>query len=92
MIIKFERCVVEMALRSWQFNEGDIDFIEQNYPDLYRALEPTLSADRRSVAMKSEEQWDRIEYLFVYELSGSVTPHDELTENGLRLEAILDFA
>ncbi|WP_225441577.1 hypothetical protein [Lactiplantibacillus pentosus] len=45
-----------MALRSWQFNEGDIDFIEQNYPDLYRALEPTMSKDRRSVAMKSDEQ------------------------------------
>ncbi|GIP69627.1 MULTISPECIES: hypothetical protein [Lactiplantibacillus] len=81
-----------MALRSWQFNEGDIDFIEQNYPDLYRALEPTLSADRRSAAMKSEEQWDRIEHLFVYELSGSFMPNDEITENGLRIEAILDFA
>ncbi|AUI78809.1 hypothetical protein ACA593_07185 [Lactiplantibacillus pentosus] len=81
-----------MALRSWQFNEGDIDFIEQYYPDLYQVLEPTMSKDRRSVAMKSDEQWDRIENLFVDELSGSITPHGDLTENGLKLEAILDFA
>ena len=81
-----------MALRSWQFNGGDIDFIEQNYPDLYRALEPTLSADRRSVAMKSDEQWDRIENLFVDEIALSADKNGELTENGLRIEAILDFA
>jgi hypothetical protein len=84
--------VIEMALRSWQFNGGDIDFIEQNYPDLYRALEPTLSADRRSVAMKSDEQWDRIENLFVDEIALSADKNGELTENGLRIEAILDFA
>ncbi|MCT0163337.1 hypothetical protein [Lactiplantibacillus pentosus] len=81
-----------MALRSWQFNEGDIDFIEQYYPDLYRELEPTLSADRRSVAMKSDEQWDRIENLFVDEIALSADKNGELTENGLRIEAILDFA
>ena len=81
-----------MALRSWQFNEGDIDFIEQNYPDLYRALEPTMSKDRRSVAMKSDEQWDRIENLFVDEIALSADENGELTENGLRIEAILDFA
>ena len=81
-----------MALRSWQFDAGDIDFIEQNYPDLYRALEPTMSKDRRSVAMKSDEQWDRIENLFVDEIALSADKNGELTENGLRIEAILDFA
>ncbi|EQM55579.1 hypothetical protein N692_01690 [Lactiplantibacillus plantarum EGD-AQ4] len=81
-----------MALRSWQFDEGDIDFIEQNYPDLYQALEPTMSKDRRSVAMKSDEQWDRIENLFVDEIALSADKNGELTENGLRIEAILDFA
>ncbi|BBM20146.1 MULTISPECIES: hypothetical protein [Lactiplantibacillus] len=81
-----------MALRSWQFNEGDIDFIEQYYPDLYQVLEPTMSKDRRSVAMKSDEQWDRIENLFVDEIALSADKNGELTENGLRIEAILDFA
>lgn len=74
-----------MSLRSWQFNEGDLDFIQKYYPDLYRALEPTISADRRTVAMASDEQWDRIENLFVDSIAESLTEDGELTENGLKL-------
>ena len=51
-----------------------------------------MSKDRRSVAMKSDEQWDRIENLFVDEIALSADKNGELTENGLRIEAILDFA
>ena len=81
-----------MSLRSWKFNDGDLDFIQKYYPDLYSALEPTISSDRRSVAMTSDELWDRIENLFVDEIALSADKNGELTENGLKLESILDFA
>lgn len=81
-----------MSLRLWQFNEDDLDFIQKCYPDLYWALEPIISADRRTVAMTSDEQWDRIENLFVDSISESLTEDGELTENGLKIESILDFA
>ncbi|CAM3095955.1 hypothetical protein [Lactiplantibacillus plajomi] len=87
-----------MSLRSWQFNDGDLDFIQKYYPDLYRALDPTIAADRRTiaadrrtVAMTSDEQWDRIENLFVDSIAESLTEDGELTENGLKIESILDF-
>jgi len=81
-----------MGLRSWKFENGDLDFIQEYYPDLYDVLEPTISSDRRSVVMLNKQQWDKTEDLFVDEIASSAGDHGDLNENGLRLESILDFA
>ncbi|AUI78808.1 hypothetical protein ACA593_07180 [Lactiplantibacillus pentosus] len=56
-----------MALRPLRFFTGDADFIQKYYPELYRAIEPTLSEDRLLVKLNTREQWDELENLFVDE-------------------------
>lgn len=81
-----------MALRPLRFFTGDADFIQKYYPELYRTIEPTLSEDRLLVKLNTREQWDELENLFVDEIAGSTTENGELTENGIKLESILDCA
>ncbi len=82
-----------MELEPMEFSKGDLDFIESKYPDLYSLLKPDISSDRMKVVLHSQEHWNKIQDLFADCISGSLDEaHENLNEDGIKLESIIDFA
>ncbi|QER67585.1 hypothetical protein [Paucilactobacillus nenjiangensis] len=71
--------------------DGDLDFIEKKYPDLFALLKDGANKDKTEVELHSEEEWETIQDLIVDCISGSLDEHDEVNDDGIRLEGIMDI-
>ena len=74
-----------------KFHKGDLEFIRDNYPDIYSKIEPIVCSDMITVRSYTDEDWVKLQDILTDGLLDPISIDGmELTKKGLKLEWIID--